>query len=745
MLMKLSLKNIISKSLLLLTTLLFLSLILSPKVAQADFTANLSIGSYSPAINPGGTFSVSYTFSLIYSGDPPSMGAQCNVSGAGINTVTGLVHSGQGTFSGSIDGVGPVGADANLTLSCREINAAAADQKTISANAMTMEVYAGACTSGTIHSSWTSVTGASSYRLKRGATVVYTGSGLSYADNNNGSGLTPNTSYTYTVEALRSDGVTMGTATGSATSPSGVCASASITNISPGNTSVATGASLPVTADFDWSGADYRMSFSITVTKPDNTTVTLTSISGPGNNCRTYPATACEPYSYAGSYTFSTPGTYTIRYHGLAKNSAQSVGAEPDYTRTVTVCNGRCDPEQFDFNLSNGGGVTVARNGSVGQIISAQLITPPTETVSFTNISSIPSGVTITMPASCSPDCSSNMTITASSNAALGTYPMTVTGTGGGKERTTTFNLTVAETAPPPPPPPGQSVVSVSSNVSSQWTITAVPLNGNPSYTLTGSGLSSSHNVSPGPAGTTYTISYQWPGGYCSVFVRNSVTVNGSSFTIFDGQSGSFSLEYLPCQSFTYSLSNSGTTNVSKSSRDEYGTNTITKTLTGGTAQAVDLTLSGVPNGVTYAISNRTCSPTCSSVITFTVSPGTPVGTHRINVTGSPNNVTTSFNLVVTASANVTATCVADPQVAEVGRPVTWTANVSGGEPPYTYRWSGDGIPANPAPSRNPYTVTYSTLGQKTAKAEVTDARGRRNECRDSTVQINFNPQFEEF
>lgn len=196
---------------------------------------------------------------------------------------------------------------------------------------------------------------------------------------------------------------------------------------------------------------------------------------------------------------------------------------------------------------------------------------------------------------------------------------------------------------------------------------------------------------------------------------------------------------------FNYSLSNDGSENVAKTSGNAFGQVVITKNHVAGATQPVSLTLSGVPSGTSYSISSGTCSPTCSSTITFTVGPTTPVGTHNITVTGSPLSRTTNFNLVVTGSP-FSVTCSVNPgTTAILGQNVTWSATVSGGVPPLTYTWSGSGIPTSPAPSTNPYTRTYSTIGTKTATLTVRDGDSVQSTCPPATIEITFDPNFEEF
>ena len=194
-----------------------------------------------------------------------------------------------------------------------------------------------------------------------------------------------------------------------------------------------------------------------------------------------------------------------------------------------------------------------------------------------------------------------------------------------------------------------------------------------------------------------------------------------------------------------YNLSNSGTSNVTKTSSDAFTQNTITKTLVSGATQPVTLSVSGLPSGVSVdGISAQGCSPNCESIITFRVSPSASVGTHLITVTGSPasTNGPTTFNLVISGNP-MTVSCSASPSPASIGQTVTWTATVlSGGTSPFTYSWIGTNIPPNI--TSNTFNISYSTIGQKDATVTVTDIDSVQASCL-ASVQINFNPQLEEF
>lgn len=302
---------------------------------------------------------------------------------------------------------------------------------------------------------------------------------------------------------------------------------------------------------------------------------------------------------------------------------------------------------------------------------------------------------------------------------------------------------------------PVASTLSVSSNLRTTWVITAVRLNGQSAPTVRGSGTSGSYNIEPSD-GTIYSISAEDIDGY-NLSISNSQG-SGSSFSLFNSQSGSFTLSYKTVPpAFNYSLSNSGNSSVTKSSSDVYVQNTIGKNLVNGNSQNVNLNLNGVPSGVSYSISNDPCSPTCSSVITFTVRPSAGTGTYAITVSSNPGGKQTIFDLIILGSSEddneednqdadspLNVSCQVSSAIAKVGEPVIWTAVVRGGRPPFQYSWTGSGIPS-PSPSINPYTVVYSTVGRKSATVRVTDANARSATCNAAAIQITLNPRFEEF
>ena len=199
-----------------------------------------------------------------------------------------------------------------------------------------------------------------------------------------------------------------------------------------------------------------------------------------------------------------------------------------------------------------------------------------------------------------------------------------------------------------------------------------------------------------------------------------------------------------PGGAFDYTMINNGNVTVAKVSGNAFAQNTVTRVLLSGSPQSTTLTLTGVPSGVSYAITPNACNPSCSSTITLTVTPIAPTGTHPLTVTGSPLNKQTSFNLIIVGNP-MTVSCRADKATISIGQSVTWTGTVSGGTAPYTYSWSGTNVPTSPAPSTNPYSIAYNSGGPKNVVLTVRDANNIQASCPAGYAYVNFSPVFEEF
>src|SRR6185503_18534252 len=100
---------------------------------------------------------------------------------------------------------------------------------------------------------------------------------------------------------------------------------------------------------------------------------------------------------------------------------------------------------QWTFSLTPASStISVKQGGSATDSVSATLVSGTASAVSFAT-SPLPSGVTATFaPTSCTPNCSTTLTLAAASTAAAGTYQVGITASGGGTTTSTGVTLTVS-------------------------------------------------------------------------------------------------------------------------------------------------------------------------------------------------------------------------------------------------------------------------------------------------------------
>src|SRR3989338_6856677 len=117
----------------------------------------------------------------------------------------------------------------------------------------------------------------------------------------------------------------------------------------------------------------------------------------------------------------------------------------------ATSCSSNADctpPPVFDFSLSNNGPKSVIQGQSVQNLITADLLSPPTQPVNF-SVSGLPPGATFSFSInSCNPNCSTTLTINTTLATPPGDYIIIVSGVSTALTRTTQFVLTVNQ-APP--------------------------------------------------------------------------------------------------------------------------------------------------------------------------------------------------------------------------------------------------------------------------------------------------------
>jgi len=110
----------------------------------------------------------------------------------------------------------------------------------------------------------------------------------------------------------------------------------------------------------------------------------------------------------------------------------------------------------------------------------------------------------------------------------------------------------------------------------------------------------------------------------------------------------------------TYGLSNNGNISIIKSSIPVSGSNSVTRTSTGGAQVPITLAVTGLPAGVTVSsITSNPCTPTlggCTSTINYSVAPSTVANLYTITVTGTgagAPTVQTTFILTIVSQSSI--------------------------------------------------------------------------------------------
>jgi uncharacterized membrane protein len=283
---------------------------------------------------------------------------------------------------------------------------------------------------------------------------------------------------------------------------------------------------------------------------------------------------------------------------------------------------------------------------------------------------------------------SSTMTINVLRFAALGTYPITVTGSGGGVKQTTTVTLTVVSSVDFELSASPASLSIVQGNPGST-TITSTVAGGfNSAVSLSASGVPSGTTVSfnpqtipaPGSGNSTMTISVSmstWPGVY-------NLTVAGSGGGL--QRYTPITLTVVAAPNFAIGASPS-TLAVGEGNQ---ATSIVTTFVCCGFNNSISLSASGAPSGTTLNLNPATISAPGSgnSTLTLTVGKSTTTGTYPITVTGNGGGVqqSTTVNLTVTGGA--------PPTNANYMESYSYALQSSFGQPPYSYQITSGSLPS---------------------------------------------------
>ncbi len=450
-----------------------------------------------------------------------------------------------------------------------------------------------------------------------------------------------------------------------------------------------------------------------------NSSIALSASGVPSGTTVSFnPQTIAAPGAGSSAMTInvgaSTPvGTYPITVTGNGGGIQQSttvmltVVAQPSFSISAS-------PASLSVTQGNQGNSTITTTISGGFNGDISL-----------SASGMPSGTTVsfnpqTIPAPGAG--SSSMTITVGSSTPVGTYPITVTGNGGGIQQSTTVTLTVLA-RPSFTISASPASLSVTQGNQGNSTITTTISGGfNGDISLSASGMPSGTTVSfnpqtipapgAGSSSMTITVGSSTPVGTYPI----TVTGNGGGIQ----QSTTVTLTVVAQPSFTISAS-PASLSVTQGNQ---GNSTITTTLSGGFNSAISLSASGMPSGTTVSFNPQTIpAPGAgSSAMTINVGASTPVGTYPITVTGNGGGIQQNTTVTLSVVAQPSFTISASPASLSVAQGnqgnSTITTSVSGGFND-DISLSASGMPSGTTVGFSPQTIPAPGAGSSTMTITV--------------------------
>ncbi|GIG21333.1 hypothetical protein Cch01nite_20570 [Cellulomonas chitinilytica] len=237
----------------------------------------------------------------------------------------------------------------------------------------------------------------------------------------------------------------------------------------------------------------------------------------------------------------------------------------------------------------------------------------------------------------------SALTVTTTSTLAPGSYPLTVTATGGSLTRTAALTLVV--TAPPDfglAVTPAQRTVNAGANGTFTATVSALSgFGGAVALSLTGL---------PATVGTaTFTKPVVTGAGTSLLTLATLTTAPAGTYPLtLRGTSGSLVHTaaltlVVPVRDFTLAAS---PTSVSVT-RGQTGTSTLTVTPKGGFTGGVALTATGLPAGATVTYSVNPVVTSGTSTLRIRTTTTTPRGTYSVRVTGTSGSLSHAVSLTL--------------------------------------------------------------------------------------------------
>ncbi len=365
--------------------------------------------------------------------------------------------------------------------------------------------------------------------------------------------------------------------------------------------------------------------------------------------------------------------------------------------------------------------------------------------------SGLPSGASASFsPGSVTGSGSSTMTVATLTSTAAGTYTITITGTSPGLTRTTTVSLTVNAAAQPnfslsrSP----SSVTIVQGGSAGTSTITITPSNGfASSVTLSATGVPSGVTAAFSPNPATSSSALTLTASSTATTGTATVTVTGTSGGLTHTTTVTLTVNSATTPNFGLSASPSSVTIVQGGSA---GTSTIAITPSNGFSGSVNLSATGMPSGVTAALSPNPA--TSSSTLTLTASGTATTGTATVTITGTSGSLThtTTVSLTVNSATQPNYSLSASPSSVTITQGTSGTSTITinptnGFSGSVSLSASGlpSGVTATFNPSSTTSTSTLTLTASSTAttgSATVTIAGTSGGLTHTTTIALTVNP-----
>ncbi len=345
---------------------------------------------------------------------------------------------------------------------------------------------------------------------------------------------------------------------------------------------------------------------------------------------------------------------------------------------------GRARDTPFDFSLTNSGDITVGQGTSGSTTITASLVAGLSQPTSLSCSAGLPPGTACYFsPASGSPTFSSVLTVSSQPSTPVGSYPITVTGMGGGQTHTTLILLTVTKALQ----------VSIAANPTSGYVPLTVAFTsdvsgGTPPYTYAWAFGDGATDSIADPIHT-----YQSQGTYTATLtLADSRSAN-------ERASVSISATLPPLQAYLLANPTMGVAPLQV---------TFTNRVSGGLP----------PYSYTWAFGDGGSSSQANPSHTYQTSGNYTVTVVVVDSQGAEK----SAGATVAVIAQLDVTIAANTTLGTLPLNISFSGNAYGGTPPYQYYWSfGDGGSSG---QKSP-THTYHVRGTFTVDFTLTDSGDR--------------------